>query len=129
YVDEFIDFPGHPAFPEQGVRASLLDDFYRDMQEIRFDLALQMHGSGVQSNDIIRRLGARHWGGFVPDPSAQTSWLLAWPDSEPEIIRYLALLQHLGLSDCQDPTLEFPLQESDHERANTLVSRFNINLE
>jgi ADP-heptose:LPS heptosyltransferase len=110
------------------VRASALPEFYRAMRARHFDLALQMHGSGKQSNAIVRRLGARRWAGFVPDRSAQTPWLLAWPDKEPEILRYLSLLAHLGLREGADPALEFPLEACDHDRADDLVGRLRMDL-
>lgn len=122
YVDELVDFPGDPAFPEQGVRTAELAGFYRRMQAQPFDLALQMHGSGTRSNAIVKALGAKQWVGFVPDQSQQTAQLMAWPDGLHEIRRYLALLEYLGLPR-QDTELEFPLDANDHAIAGELAAR------
>ncbi|HJU70242.1 MAG TPA: hypothetical protein VJ603_00190, partial [Paucimonas sp.] len=65
YIDDFAAFPGHPALPEQPVQEEHLAGFYRDMRKRRFDLALQMHGSGQISNTIVRGFGARENAGFV----------------------------------------------------------------
>jgi ADP-heptose:LPS heptosyltransferase len=37
-----------------------LEDFFKDMRERRFDLAVQLHGGGRYSNPFLLRLGARH---------------------------------------------------------------------
>lgn len=128
YIDEFVEFPGDPAFPEQPPRLDELPGFYRAMRERRFDLALQLHGSGARSNAIVQALGARRWAGFVPDRSAQAPWEMAWPDTRPEIVRYLLLLRHLGVPGPDDPGMEFPLEAADHERADELARRLRMDL-
>ena len=128
YVDEFVVFPGDPSFPEQRPRLQALPGFYAAMRSRRFDLALQMHGSGVRSNAIVQRLGACHWGGFVPDPSARTPWQMAWPDAQPEIVRYLQLLQYLGVPGSGDPGLEFPLEAADRRHADELAACGRLDL-
>ena len=70
YIDEFISFPGHEAFPEQTVRHDQLVDFYAAMRARRFDVALQMHGSGEHSNNVTRAFGARALAGYGEQPSA-----------------------------------------------------------
>jgi ADP-heptose:LPS heptosyltransferase len=127
YLDDFLLFPGDPAFPEQEPRPSELPAFYRCARARHFDLALQMHGSGSRSNAIVRALGARQWAGFVPSPRQQEPGrLMAWRDAEPEIHRYLRLLDYLGLTpDGQD--LEFPLARRDIDQAARLASEAGIN--
>lgn len=125
YVDEFVDFPGDPAFPEQAACVARLPEFYRYMRAQGFDLALQMHGSGIQSNAIVGKFGARQWAGFVPSLSQQTPQLMTWPDRQPEIKRYLALLEYLGLPE-QDASLEFPLDDADREAAAEVARQAGI---
>lgn len=126
YVDEFISFPGDPAWPEQVARVTELPAFFRRIQHRRFDVALQMHGSGTQSNGIIQAFGARQWAGFVPNAALQQPGrLMAWPDSLPEINRYLSLLDFLGLP-ARDTTLEFPLTLADHEEASVVAEQAGI---
>jgi ADP-heptose:LPS heptosyltransferase len=132
YIDEFVPFPGDPAFPEQAVHRQALPAFYRAMRARHFDLALQMHGSGVRSNIIVQALGARQWAGFVPDVAAQTDALLAWPHTQPEVLRYLLLLRHLGVPGSEagvvDAGLEFPLDAADHAKADALSRRLHMDL-
>jgi len=125
YVDEFVDFPGDPAFPEQAACVARLPEFYRYMRAQGFDLALQMHGSGIQSNAIVGKFGAKQWAGFVPLQSQQTPQLMTWPDRQPEIKRYLALLEYLGLPE-QDASLEFPLDDADREAAAEVARQAGI---
>jgi ADP-heptose:LPS heptosyltransferase len=48
-----------------------LEDFFTRMREERFDLALQLHGGGRNSNPFVRRLGARVTVGLrTPDAAA-----------------------------------------------------------
>lgn len=128
YIDEFIDFPGDSWLPERKPRVAEAGSFYQSMQEREFDLAIQMHGSGTHSNGIVRRLGARRWAGFVPDKQQQTAQRLLWPDHQPEIIRYVSLLQHMGLALNEDVSLELPLTRTDHRKAEVLAACLGISL-
>lgn len=129
YLDELVEFPGDPAFPEQAVRASELPAFYETMRARSFDLALQMHGSGQQSNPIVRALAPAQWLGFVPRASqAVRGRLLPWPDHLHEVHRYLALLEHAGL-EAKDDTLEFPLGRRDRAQAGRLAARMGLRLD
>lgn len=126
YIDELILFPGDPGFPEQGVQPSELPAFYQRMRSAGFDLALQMHGSGQQSNPIVSQFGARHWGGFVPrDGQSEAGRFMTWPDDLPEIKRYLALLHYMGLISAklaENTALELPLSDADYQEANQVAS-------
>src|SRR5690349_23412729 len=65
YLDEFIEFPGYPGLPERPAAAAATPDFLAIMQRRRFDLALQMHGNGRYTNQLLPLLGARVTAGFV----------------------------------------------------------------
>ncbi len=126
YLDALLPFPGDPAFPEQPARPDELPDFYRHVRSLRFDLVLQMHGSGPQSNKIAQAMGAACWAGFVPHAGEeQPGRLMAWPDALPEIKRYLALLRYLGLP-ADDARLEFPLSADDCKEADTVARNAGI---
>lgn len=123
YVDELIEFPGIPAFPEQQPRPDDLPAFYRRVRALHADVALQLHGSGTQSNPIVAQLGAGRWGGFVADPTAQMPGCrMLWPDDLPEPRRYLALLRYLGLQ-ADDDALEFPVSQTDQRDAEALMRK------
>ena len=123
FFDEFIAFPGDPAFPEQPVRESDLPGFYAAMRRRRFDLVLQMHGSGRRANTLVRTLAPLQWGGFVPEPrQAEPGRLMPWPDHLHEVHRYLALLRYIGV-EVGDDRLEFPISAVDRHEADSLAAR------
>lgn len=112
YIDEFIAFPGHAAFPEQPVRQELLADFYSDMRARRFDMALQLHGSGEQSNLVTRAFGARTLAGYGEEKRGEAEVFFPYPESGPEPLRLLKLAQLLG-SSSDNAELEFPITPAD----------------
>jgi ADP-heptose:LPS heptosyltransferase len=121
YIDEFIEFPGYPGLPEIPPRIEAIPDFLAAMQRRRFDAAIQLHGSGSYVNSIVMLFNAKTTAGFfVPGeycPDAER--FIAWPEHEPEIMRYLKLLEHLGIAPA-DNALEFPLTPRDHDEYTQL---------
>jgi hypothetical protein len=116
YIDDFVAFPGHPGFPEQPVQDQQVPAFYRRMRERRFDLALQLHGSGEISNQIVCAFGAAAVAGFAPTdrtPAGMTV-SIAYPKSGAEAARLLALMACLG-APLQAAHLEFPLADADQQ--------------
>ncbi|WHZ25938.1 MAG: ADP-heptose--lipooligosaccharide heptosyltransferase II [Nitrospira sp.] len=114
YLDEFIEFPGYPGLPERPPAVAAIPDFLATMQRRRFDLALQMHGNGRYTNQLLSLLGARMTAGFAhPDGHCPDERLfMPYPDHLPEADRHVALLQHLGIP-TQGNHLEFPLNRHD----------------
>jgi ADP-heptose:LPS heptosyltransferase len=114
YIDEFIEFPGHPAMPEQPARTQLWSDFLGGMRARRFDLALQLHGSGEISNEVVAAFGAGRCGGFCPvaEAAPDPGTFLTWQAREPEILRYVRLMRHLGFPD-RGAELEWPWLKDD----------------
>ena len=47
HLDRFVAFPGYPGIAEQLFAARRTIRFFQEMQAERFDLAIQMQGSGV----------------------------------------------------------------------------------
>ncbi|WP_254926215.1 glycosyltransferase family 9 protein [Bordetella genomosp. 11] len=126
YIDELLPFPGIPEFPEQTARPDALPAFYREARARRFDLALQMHGSGTLSLPIVRALGAEAHAGFVPHPPmAHPGRLMPWPDDLPEPRRYTALMRFLGVPVDSD-ALELPLSPEDRDEACQLAARYGF---
>lgn len=121
YIDEFIEFPGYPGLPEITPRLTAIPAFLAAMQQRHFDAAIQLHGSGSYVNSIAVLLNAKRMAGFYlegeycPDPQG----FMQWPENEPEILRYLKLMEYLGLSGA-DATLEFPLTAADRNEFNEL---------
>ena len=112
YIDEFIAFPGHEAFPEQPVQHGRLADFYASMRARRFSLALQMHGSGEHSNNVTRAFGARAMAGYGEQKSAGREQFYPYPESGAEPLRLLDLVTRLGAPPSGEH-LEFPITDAD----------------
>ena len=112
YVDEFIAFPGHEAFPEQPVQHDQLADFYASMRARRFSLALQMHGSGEHSNNVTRAFGARAMAGYGEQKSAGREQFFPYPEEGAESHRLLELVRRLGAPSSGEH-LEFPITDTD----------------
>jgi ADP-heptose:LPS heptosyltransferase len=114
YLDDFIVFPGFPGIPEQSPQIDKFPSFLRWMTGLRFDLAIQMQGSGEISNSLISQWGAKQCAGFYrpgnycPDPNL----FLEYPENETEIWRHLRLMELLGIP-LQGDELEFPIYEQD----------------
>ena len=105
---------GEQLGPEQPVDVQALPDFIAAMQAARWDLAIQLHGSGQLTNPLMALFGARQVagfhaeGGFMPDARL----FCRWPEQGHEVQRLLTLCRHLGLP-VDDGALEFPLRPGD----------------
>lgn len=123
YIDRYIAFPGYPGMAEQLFDPHKAIEFFQQMQDEHFDLALQMQGSGVNSNPFMLLLGATTTAGFIRsgDPAGRLDAALPFPEEQHEIRRMLALTTFLG-APFQGEDLEFPLLRSDHRRAATLLA-------
>lgn len=114
YLDGFRAFPGFPGLPEQPPRLNEIPPFLAALQAERFDLALQLHGSGVRTNAIVELFGARHNAGYYAPgqhcPDEERFW--PYPDDEHEVRKHLRLLEALGVPS-RGEAIEFPLNADD----------------
>jgi ADP-heptose:LPS heptosyltransferase len=114
YLDDFIPFPGWPGLPEQPLHGSALPAFLARVQGRRYDLAIQLHGSGVITNPLVALFGARRVAGFFapghwcPDVTS----FLPWPTQGHEVERLLTLMEFLG-APAPGTELEFPVTAAD----------------
>jgi ADP-heptose:LPS heptosyltransferase len=119
YVDEFLSFPGFPGFPEQDCDVREFPEFLRRIQERKFDLAIQLHGSGELSNPLVKLFGARRTiGTCLKESSAESAHFLPAVNDH-EVKRCLSLLPLLGITETSD-VLEYPITDHDRERARKL---------
>ena len=127
YFDDFLELPGFPGLPEIAPRTGEFPAFLSAAQSRRFDLAIQMHGSGSYVNSVTSLLGARRTAGFyVPGewlPDAET--FLEYPEAATETGRFLRLMEFLGVPPAGD-ALEFPLHEKDQEEFGALAEAHNL---
>jgi ADP-heptose:LPS heptosyltransferase len=86
------------------------------MQKRRFDLALQMQGSGLLTNALASRFGARHTAGFYTPGRYRPNLRLftPYPTGQPEIRIFLRLMEFLGLAS-QGEQLEFPVTGEEQQ--------------
>jgi ADP-heptose:LPS heptosyltransferase len=108
---------------EQFFDARRTVQFLQQMQAEQFDLAIQMHGSGVYSNPFTLMLGARVTAGFVRegDSAGCLDAALPMPSNMNEVRRVLALTTFLGASPQGEET-EFPLWAEDIAAAQALLA-------
>ncbi|QEH34771.1 Lipopolysaccharide core heptosyltransferase RfaQ [Aquisphaera giovannonii] len=127
YLDGFREFPGYPGLPEREPDLARLPGFLGEMRAERFDLAIQMHGSGRISNAVVAEFGARITAGFYepgimcPDPAT----FLPFPERGLELRRLLQLTAHLGIPP-DGEALEFPLSEAERSGAAALAHSIGI---
>ena len=119
-VDEFIEFPGWPGLPEREVEVARLSDFLVEVRERRFDLAVQLHGSGRLTNPLVQAFGARRTVGWRPADESAPAGMDTWPYPETlhEVRRNLQLIAHLG-GPVEDEQVSFPLQPHDEAELRT----------
>jgi ADP-heptose:LPS heptosyltransferase len=114
YLDGFREFPGYPGLPEQEPAIGRIPAFLAAIQAERFDLAVQLHGSGSIVNPLVMLLGAARAAGFYPvdETCPDLETFRPWPERGLEIRRLLALPEFLGLP-ADGEHLEFPVRASD----------------
>jgi ADP-heptose:LPS heptosyltransferase len=116
YIDDFVPFPGHPLLPEQEVRHEELTPFYASLCARRFSLALQLHGNGAVTNEIVAGFGAQAVAGYCAGEAVATDHtvLFPYPEVGAEPDRLLRLVERLGASAAGDH-LEFPVVQEDRQ--------------
>lgn len=114
-LDEVLEFPGYPGLPERTPDLEAWPDFVQTVRERRYDLVLQMHGSGQLSNAIAAQLGGMVVAGFHPaSEAAPGPYFCPWPERGHEAERVLALPRFLGAA-TRDSQLQFPLLQQDRD--------------
>ena len=122
YLDGFRAFPGYPGLPETPPDEARYAEFAAAIRAERFDLAIQLHGSGSFVNQVVADLAARRAAGFflpgdvIPDPEL----FIPWPETGLEINRLLTLVDALGVPRRGDH-LEFPVRTLDRDTLHAIA--------
>ncbi|RPI21324.1 MAG: glycosyltransferase family 9 protein, partial [Chloroflexota bacterium] len=94
--------------------------FFGRMEAERFDIALQMHGGGRNSNPVVRRLGARITAGARTADAIPLDRWIPYIFYQPEVMRYLEIAALVGARQVSlEPSLV--ITEKDIEEANHLL--------
>jgi ADP-heptose:LPS heptosyltransferase len=121
-LDGFREFPGWPGLPEREPDVRRIPAFLAEMQAERFDLTIQLHGSGPVVNELCVLFGAKRTAGFYrpgewcPDPDL----FRPWPGRGLELRRLLALTEFLGFP-AYGELMEFPVRGGDRKLAARLT--------
>jgi lipopolysaccharide heptosyltransferase II len=127
YLDDLLPFPGFPGYSEQEGSIAAFLDFLRAARERRFDLAIQLHGSGELTNRIVDLLDAPRTAGFANrgQGAFSDSHFIPWPETAPEIHRYTRLMEFIGVP-LQGDHLELPLTWTDWEGWEEVAKRHRL---
>lgn len=130
YIDEFISFPGFPGMPETAVSPERTLSFLSDMQRRKFDLVLQLHGSGEFSNTVVSMFNGKKTAGFYREGHfcPDQELFIPYPDGLSEVHRCLSLLKVFGVEGVSDQ-IEFVVSKSEADKAEILLEQHGISQE
>ena len=149
YIDRFVEFAGYPGINEIPFDKQRTERFLAEQRAYKYDLVLQMHGSGRTSNPFVLALGASGTVGYYEKTPAGLTLEAPYPDDQHEIYRNLNLVALLVQrddnafvgTDLSRPSgisivdkdvinrslqthLEFPLFADDYAEADALLCPF-----
>lgn len=119
-VDEVIVLPYAEGLRPGPRDPAALQRFFEQMRHRRFDLAVQLHGGGRQSNPFLLELGARHTVGTRTADAAELERTLPYVYYQSEMLRGL---ETVGLAGAPAVTLEARLHVTDDERRKACAYR------
>ncbi|MEW1820347.1 glycosyltransferase family 9 protein [Arthrobacter sp. NPDC080031] len=112
--------PSGPGGPRSGGRAN--DGLEAAVARLRgrsFDLLVQLHGGGRQSNPFVHRLGAKHTVGCATPEAAKLERSLPYQVSQPEVLRWLEVASLAGAQPVVlEPVLKAKARPSARLRGN-----------
>lgn len=83
-------------YPEPDEEPAAMDDFLATARTERFDLALQLHGGGANSNPLVAALGARVTAGLRAENAPPLDRWIRYVYYQHEVIRYLEVAALVG---------------------------------
>lgn len=125
YVDAFMAFPGAPGLVEQSYDDAQLETFFAQARAQDFDLAIQLHGSGLQTNALVRELHAGTTAGCTEPGAASLDYTIPWSTTLSESARLLEVMLSLGYPD-QGLALEFPISVAEADEAEAVLRRHRV---
>jgi ADP-heptose:LPS heptosyltransferase len=113
-VDEVVVLPVHPGVRDGRADPTAVEAFCGAMRERRFDLAVQAHGGGRNSNPFLLRLGAGHTVGTRTEDAVPLERTIPYRYYQHEVHRWLEVA---GLAGAPPTDLEPDLRATGAERA------------
>ncbi|HEX7048444.1 MAG TPA: glycosyltransferase family 9 protein [Gammaproteobacteria bacterium] len=98
-VDRVVVLPKCNGVPHEADRVEdpeAVDAFFADMRAEHFDIALQMHGGGGNSNPLVSALGARLTAGLRADGAPPLDINIPYVFYHNEVLRYLEVVGSVG---------------------------------
>nr|WP_230417072.1 glycosyltransferase family 9 protein [Micromonospora tarapacensis] len=121
-VDRVLVVPPAPGIRAEiaGEPESSMVDFLAAARAEHFDLALQLHGGGANSNPLVAALGARVTAGLRAEDAPPLDHWLRYVYYQPEVIRYLEVAALVGApATTVSPTLA--VTDADRAEARTVL--------
>ncbi len=119
-VDRVIIVPPYPGVGEtEGYKPDpkVLDKFFAEMLQEEFDLALQLHGGGKNSNPFVLRLGAKLTVGLKTPDAVSLDINVPYVYYFSETLRYLEVVSYIGAKTSYiEPEVEVTRQDIDEAR-------------
>lgn len=121
-INRFVAFVGYPGIAEVEALPERTAQFLAEQQAECYDLAIQLHGDGTVTNELVAALGARSTLGYARPGDERLIWHLPHCLDRNEVLRWLELLAPLGVQDAPSD-IAFPLLEGDDAQAARLLAR------
>lgn len=122
YIDRVVPFGGYPGMDDVQAVPERVERFLADQRSYSYDLVIQMHGAGRQSNPCARDLGGRLTAGYyLGERPSYLDLAAPYPEHLPEVLRCLELARLLGCPD-RGSQLEFAILPSDREITRPLLA-------
>jgi ADP-heptose:LPS heptosyltransferase len=120
-LDRLLPSPGFASLPEVPFDPVRTETFFAERRAEGYDLAIQLHGSGRTTNEIVAELGARDTIGFGVRGDPRVTATVPWIEAENEILRCLRPMALVG-ADVSDTALEFPVSTAERALARELLA-------
>ena len=125
-VDDLLVVVGVEGLPEIVPDADALAGFRTQARSRHFDLALQLHGSGVATNPLTMLLGAGHpVTAWLPGEWRPPGTTVPYPTGAHEIERLLTVTRAAGIPDA-GTEVTVPLHAADHAAAGALLAEAGL---
>src|SRR5690349_22474426 len=120
-IDRLLPFAGYPGIDEVPVDEARVAAFLAEARATRYDLAIQLHGSGEVSNGFVAALGARATLGYRNGPDDRLTLSLPWDDDAHETTRWTDLVACVGAT-TDSARLDLPIGADNWARADGLLA-------